>query len=42
LINKQSVWLKKYPTIKSDLVELFESLETNPNQGTALGNNFTK
>jgi hypothetical protein len=43
LFDKQAKRLaKKYPTIKSDLAELFESLETNPNQGTALGNNFYK
>ncbi|HEY6978980.1 MAG TPA: hypothetical protein VH396_21945 [Chitinophagaceae bacterium] len=30
---------KKYPSLKSDLLQLVESLETNPAQGTLLGNN---
>ena len=33
---------KKYPSLKSDLLQLTESLETNPAQGTLLGNNFYK
>ena len=32
----------KYPSLKSDLLQLVESLETNPVQGTPLGNNFYK
>ena len=42
MINKQNRLAKKYPSLKIDLAELFESLETNPSQGTALGNNFFK
>jgi hypothetical protein len=26
--------LKKYPSLKDELIELIESLESNPNQGT--------
>lgn len=33
---------KKYPSLKNDLLLLIESLETNPEQGTSLGNNFYK
>ena len=33
---------KKYPSIKSDLQHLIETLETNPTQGTALGNDLYK
>jgi len=33
---------KKYPSIKSDFLELLDSLEINPSQGTALGNNTFK
>ena len=33
---------KKYPSLKNDLLKLVESLETNPTQGTPLGNNFYK
>lgn len=33
---------KKYPSIKADLAALFESLEVNPVQGIALGNNCYK
>jgi mRNA-degrading endonuclease RelE of RelBE toxin-antitoxin system len=33
---------KKYHSIKSDLATLFETLEINPEQGTALGNNCYK
>ena len=43
LFDKQAKRLaKKYPSLKIDLAELFESFETNPSQGTALGNNFFK
>lgn len=34
--------VKKYPSLKNDLAELFEALANNPDQGTALGNNFYK
>ena len=33
---------KKYPSLKSDLVFLFETLEENPIQGTSLGKNWYK
>lgn len=33
---------KKYPSIKSDLKNLFDSLEKNPTQGVNLGNNCFK
>ena len=33
---------KKYPSIKSDLANLFALLEENPKQGTALGQNCYK
>ena len=33
---------KKYDSIKSDIAVLFESLEVNPEQGVALGNNCYK
>ncbi|MEH6309205.1 type II toxin-antitoxin system RelE/ParE family toxin [Olivibacter sp. CPCC 100613] len=33
---------KKYPSLKKDLTELMISLDDNPEQGTALGNNFYK
>ncbi len=33
---------KKYASLKNDLTALFESLETNPRQGTPLGNNCYK
>lgn len=43
LFDKQAKRLvKKYPSLKNDLAELFEALTNNPNQGTALGNNFYK
>lgn len=43
LFDKQAKRLvKKYPSLKNDLAELFEALANNPNQGTALGNNFYK
>ncbi|MFN0081538.1 MAG: hypothetical protein ACKVOM_03395, partial [Ferruginibacter sp.] len=34
--------LKKYPTFKTELVNLKNSLESNPFQGTSLGNNIFK
>lgn len=33
---------KKYPSLKSDLAALFETLQVNPEQGIALGNNCYK
>ena len=33
---------KKYPSLKKEFSELIETLETNPEQGTALGNNCYK
>lgn len=33
---------KKYPSIKTDLLILIESLETNPIQGVSLGNDLYK
>lgn len=33
---------KKYPSLKQDFLELIESLEKNPEQGTNLGNNCYK
>ena len=33
---------KKYPSLKSDLLHLVQSLETNPVQGISLGNNLYK
>lgn len=33
---------KKYPSLKTDLAILFESLETNPIQGISLGKNCYK
>ena len=34
--------IKKYPSLKSDIELLIQSLEKNPFQGTSLGNNFYK
>ena len=43
LFDKQAKRLaKKYPSLKNDLAELFESLANEPGQGKALGNNFFK
>lgn len=43
LFDKQAKRLaKKYPSLKSDLAELFESLADNPRQGVALADNFYK
>jgi len=33
---------KKYPSLKEEYLELIESLEQNPEQGTNLGNNCYK
>jgi mRNA-degrading endonuclease RelE of RelBE toxin-antitoxin system len=33
---------KKYPSIKTEFADLIESLEKNPEQGIALGNNCYK
>jgi hypothetical protein len=43
LFDKQAKRLaKKYPSLKSELTELFETLASEPQQGEALGNNFFK
>ncbi len=34
--------LKKYPSLKNDIAQLIISLESNPKQGTELGNNCYK
>lgn len=34
--------LKKYPSLKNELIELFDILEENPELGTSLGNNIYK
>lgn len=34
--------IKKYPSLKNEIVELITSLEINPTQGTDLGNNCYK
>ncbi|HLO46487.1 MAG TPA: hypothetical protein VK175_19240 [Leadbetterella sp.] len=33
---------KKYPSLKSDLLKLFISLESNPHQGISLGKDYFK
>lgn len=43
LFDKQARKLaKKYPSLKSDLSRLVDSLADSPEQGTPLGNNFFK
>ncbi len=43
LFDKQAKRLtKKYPSLKNDLTQLFESLVLNPKQGIPLGKNFYK
>ena len=34
--------MKKYPSLKSELLNLIDSLEMNPTLGTPLGNDFYK
>lgn len=34
--------MKKYPSLKAELITLFKSVQENPNQGTAIGNGFYK
>ena len=34
--------VKKYPSLKKEYAELYQSLEITPNQGTALGKNCFK
>ncbi|EOR96366.1 hypothetical protein ADIARSV_0443 [Arcticibacter svalbardensis MN12-7] len=34
--------IKKYPSLKSELAELFTDLEENPTLGTPLGNDIYK
>ncbi|MEP6612755.1 MAG: addiction module toxin RelE [Mucilaginibacter sp.] len=33
---------KKYPSFKKDIAKLIKTLKTNPEEGTALGNNLYK
>lgn len=40
--NKLKKLAKKYHSLKTDLANLFESLEKNPIQGTSLGKNCYK
>lgn len=43
LFDKQAKRLsKKYPSLKNDLAALIKKLAEEPEQGTALGNNFYK
>ena len=43
LFDKQAKRLaKKYPSLKTDLAALVETLAENPEQGSAIGNNFYK
>jgi mRNA-degrading endonuclease RelE of RelBE toxin-antitoxin system len=43
VFDKQAKRLsKKYPSLKSDLIILIESLANDPEQGKPLGNNFYK
>lgn len=43
LFDKQAKRLsKKYPSLKNDLAALIKELAEEPEQGTALGNNFYK
>jgi hypothetical protein len=43
LFDKQAKRLaKKHPSLKNDLAKLIERLTVNPEEGTALGNNFFK
>jgi len=43
IFDKQAKRLsKKYRSLKNDLAILIKSLEKQPNQGKALGNNFYK
>ncbi|MEY4875281.1 MAG: hypothetical protein RL708_430 [Bacteroidota bacterium] len=43
LFDKQAKRLsKKYPSLKKELADLFESLTTKPEQGKSLGSNFYK
>lgn len=34
--------IKKYPSLKSEFIELLSSLEIDPTQGTSIGNGFYK
>jgi mRNA-degrading endonuclease RelE of RelBE toxin-antitoxin system len=40
--RKASRLVKKYPSLKKELVDLVKALEDNPAQGTSLGNNCYK
>jgi len=34
--------VKKYPLLKKEYIDLIDSLENNPDQGTAIGNRWYK
>lgn len=34
--------IKKYPSLKLELIELFKTLQLNPKQGISIGNGFYK
>lgn len=40
--KKASRLVKKYPSLKKELIDLVQSLQDNPAQGTSLGNNCYK
>lgn len=40
--NELKRLIKKYPSIKSEFLNLIDSLEINPTQGTSIGNGFYK
>lgn len=43
LFDKQAKWLaKKFPSLKKEIAELIEILQTTPKTGTPLGNGFFK
>lgn len=42
LKSKPNGFLKKYPSLKNELLELVHSLKENPEQGTAIGKSFYK
>ena len=40
--NELKRLIKKYPSLKSEFIELVDSLEENPIQGSSIGNGFYK
>lgn len=34
--------VKKFPSLKTELIDLFKSLQLNPKQGTSIGSDFYK